>query len=155
MGYIVCCHGRRKSKSYVISPEEKYYSAQLDYLEKCAICGHSVAQVTRTDFNDKISVYRQVNEKARKLFEKLQTSILFEKEPEGLKIQAYSKFYLNYNEYGVKKRCYANLSSLKIGLFDNDTNLPLINYLYPSPKSKISTLSRQVDTLPSTARKLA
>lgn len=119
MSYIHCCAGLRKSKSYSISPEENYLFAQLDYLEKCPICGHTVTQITRIDSDNKVSVCRKINDKARKLFEKLKESILFEKKPEGVRIKAYSKFYLNYNEFGVKKKCYSNLSTLKIGLFEN------------------------------------
>lgn len=119
MSYIHCCAGLRKSKSYSISPEENYLFAQVDYLEKCPICGHTVTQITRIDSENKVSVCRKINDKARKLFEKLKDSILFEKKPEGVRLKAYSKFYLNYNEFGVKKRCYSNLSTLKIGLFEN------------------------------------
>lgn len=119
MGYIHCCAGLRKAKSYSISPDENYSMAQFDYLEECPVCGHTVVQLTRTDFENKISVCRKVNEKARKLFEKLKKLILFEHNPEGLRVKVHSKFYLNYNEYGVKKKCYSNLSSLKMGLFEN------------------------------------
>jgi len=119
MGYIHCCSGLRKTKSYAISPEENFLLAQIDYLDKCPVCGHTVAQLTRIDFQNNVSVYRNINDRARKLFEKLKKHILFEKEPEGKNIKPSSKFYLYYNEYGVKKKCYSNLSSLKIGLFEN------------------------------------
>lgn len=119
MGYIHCCAGLRESKSYSVLPEENYFLAQVDYLEKCPVCGHTVAQLTRIDFDNNISICRKINEKARKLFNNLKKSILFEKKTEGVRVKAYSKFYLNYNEYGVKKRCYSNLSSLKMGLFEN------------------------------------
>lgn len=93
--------------------------AQVDYMEECPVCGHTVLQLTRIDFGNNVSVCRKINDKARKLFNKLKNSILFEKNPEGARLKVYSKFYLNYNEFGVKKRCYSNLSSLKIGLFEN------------------------------------
>lgn len=119
MGYVHCCAGLRKSKTYSVAPEENYMFAQVDYLEECPICGHSVIQLTRIDFENNVSVCRKINEKARKLFDKLKKSILFEKKDEGAGLKLYSKFYLNYNEFGVKKKCYSNLSSLKIGLFEN------------------------------------
>lgn len=119
MGYIHCCAGLRKAKSYSISPEENYLLAQVDYLEKCPICGHTVTQLTRIDFDNNVSVCRKINEKARKLFEKLKDLIIFEKKSEPTRIKVHSKFYLNYNEFGVKKKCYSNLSTLKIGLFEN------------------------------------
>ena len=119
LGYIHCCAGLRKSKSYSISPEGNYLLAQVDYLENCPVCGHTVTQLTRIDFENNVSTYRKINDKARKLFDSLKNSILFEKTPEKSKQNIYSKFYLNYNEYGVKKKCYSNLSTLKIGLFEN------------------------------------
>lgn len=119
MGYIHCCAGLRKSKSYSISPEENYLLAQVDYLETCPICGHTVTQLTRIDSENNVSICRKINDKARKFFDNLKQSILFEKKSEKTKINIYSKFYLNYNEYGIKKKCYSNLSTLKIGLFEN------------------------------------
>ena len=119
MGYIHCCGGLRKAKSYSVVPEKEYHSVLVDFLEECPVCGHTVTQLTRIDFDDNISVYRKTNEKARKLFEKLKSKILFEEKNLFSKIKAYSNFYLNYNEFGVKKRCYSNLSTLKIGLFEN------------------------------------
>lgn len=93
--------------------------AQVDYIDECPVCGHTVLQLTRIDFDNNVSVYRKMNEKARKFFNKLKKLILFEKNAEGARLKVYSKFYLNYNEFGVKKKCYSNLSSLKIGLFEN------------------------------------
>lgn len=92
---------------------------QVDYLEKCPVCGHTVTQLTRIDFENNVSVCRKINDKAKRLFNKLKESILFEKKPEGTTLRIYSKFYLNYNEFGIKKRCYSNLSTLKMGLFEN------------------------------------
>lgn len=119
MGYIHCCSGLRKSKSYSISPEKDYLFAQIDYLEECPVCGHTIAQLIRIDSNNKVSICRKVNEKAKKLFEKLKNSILFEKYVESTRIKTASKFYLSYNEFGVKKKCYSNLSTIKIGLLEN------------------------------------
>lgn len=119
MGYIHCCAGLRKTKSYSISPEEAYLFAQVDFLEKCPVCGHTVTQLTRIDFKNNVSICRKVNEKARKLFDKLKNSILFEQKMENTRLKVYSKFYLHYNEFGVKKKCYSNLSTLKMGLFEN------------------------------------
>lgn len=119
MGYIHCCSGLRKSKSYSLTPEENYFYVQLDYLNECPICGHCVVQLTRIDLNNNISICRKTNGKAEKMFDKLKTSILFEKNAEATSYRNSSKFYLYYNEYGTKKKCYSNLSSLKMGLFEN------------------------------------
>lgn len=120
MGYVHCCAGLRKSKTYSISPEEEYMFAQMDYLDECPICGSTIAQLTRIDFKNNVSVCRKVNDKAKKLFNKIKEIILFEKKEESIRLRGYySNFYLNYNEFGVKKKCYSNLSSLKMGLFEN------------------------------------
>ena len=119
MGYIHCCAGLRESKKYSLIPEDGYMFAQMDYLEKCPVCGHSVIQITRIDFENNISICRKINQKAQKLFDKLKKVIIFEKKSGNFIVNNRSKFYLNYNEYGVKKRCYSNFSSLKIGLFEN------------------------------------
>lgn len=119
MGYIHCCSGLRETKSYSIKPEQDYSFAQVDYLDECPICGHTITQITRIDLNNNVSVYRKINEKAKKLFNKLKSSILFEKNKENHSYNSASKFYLYYNEFGTKKKCYSNLSSLKIGLFEN------------------------------------
>lgn len=119
MGYIHCCAGLRKTKSFSLAPEKKYLIAEVDYLEACPQCGHTVVQLTRIDFDNNICIVRKINEKARNLFEKLKSSILFEKNASKVRVKAYSTFYLNYNEFGVKKKCYSNLSTLKMGLFEN------------------------------------
>lgn len=119
MGFIHCCAGLRKSKSYSVSPEDNYLFAQIDYLEKCPICGHTVTQLTRIDFENNVSICRKINDKARKLFDKLKSSILFENKTQSIGSKVHSNFYLYYNEFGVKKKCYSNLSTLKIGLFEN------------------------------------
>lgn len=120
---IHCCSGLRASKSYAIKPEKDYRFAQIDYLDMCPVCGHTVLQITRIDFDNNVSVCRKINQKARQLFEKLKPSILYQKNRESTRIKAYSKFYLYYNEFGVKKKCYSNLSSLKMGLFENENIL--------------------------------
>ena len=119
MGYIHCCAGLRKSKSFTLQPEANYLYAQLDFLEQCPICGHTVLQITRMDRNNNISVCRKTNEKARKLYAKLKKSIIFEKDKPHNNYAYKSRFYLYYNEYGKKKKCYSNFSSLKMGLFEN------------------------------------
>src|SRR5574344_1285575 len=108
MGYIHCCAGLRKSKTFSLKPEKEYH-----------FCGHCVVQITIIDLDNKISICRKVNQKARCLFDKLKKSIIFKKKSDSPGVKNTSKFYLYYNEFGVKKKCYSNLSSLKMGLFDN------------------------------------
>lgn len=118
MGYIHCCGALHKTRSFKLVPQADFVLCELDYLKKCPVCGHTVVQLTRVDKDDNVSTVRKVNQKAKQFFEKLKKSILYEEVP--LKIpRNCGNFYLNYNEYGVLKRCYSNLSSMKIGLFEN------------------------------------
>lgn len=119
MGYIHCCGALHKTKTYRLVPQGDFVLCEVDYLAKCPICGHTVVQLTRVDDGDNISVVRKVNKKAREFFKKLEKYILYEVRPINYNKINYGKFYLNYNEFGVKKRCYSNLRTLKIGLTEN------------------------------------
>ncbi|MDR1168835.1 MAG: hypothetical protein LBK53_08130 [Heliobacteriaceae bacterium] len=117
MGYIHCCGALRKTRTFKLVPQEKFLLCEIDYLKKCPVCGHLVVQLTRVDNGKEVSTIRKVNEKAQKFFDKMKNQILYENK--FINYPHYGKFYLNYNEFGVKKRCYANLSRLKIGLAEN------------------------------------
>lgn len=93
--------------------------AQLDYLEFCPNCGHTVIQLTRINDNYEISTIRKTNTKARNFLKKIRKEIIKEKNTEKVISNKYSNFYLYYNEFGKIKKCYSNLSSLKLGLFEN------------------------------------
>lgn len=119
MGYIHCCGALHKTRSFCLAPQEKFLMCELDYLVRCPVCGHTVVQLTRVDKNDNISVVRKVNKKAKEFFAKLKNFILYEEKPLNYNRVNSGSFYLNYNEFGVKKRCYSNLKALKIGLNEN------------------------------------
>lgn len=119
MGYIHCCGALHKTKTYRLVPQGNFVLVEADYLLRCPVCGHTVVQLTRVDDKNNISVVRKVNKKAEKFFAHLKNQILYEiKSFDYNKIKS-GKFYLNYNEFGVIKRCYSNLSTLKIGLTEN------------------------------------
>lgn len=119
MGYIHCCGALHKTKTYSLVPQDNFAVCEVDYLPKCPVCGHTVVQLTRVDYSDNISIVRKVNKKAREFLKKLGKYILYEVRPINYSKMNYGKFYLNYNEFGVKKRCYSNLRTLKIGLTEN------------------------------------
>lgn len=121
MGYIHCCGGLRACKTFELKSDEKYKIKELNYLEECPICGHTILQLTRLSTINKISIYRLINKKAKIFFEKYSKDIVKEiDKPENFAFKSNGKFYLNYNEYGRKRRCYSNLSSMKLGLFENN-----------------------------------
>ena len=116
MGYVHCCGALRKTRTFCLSPQEGFRICELDYLATCPVCGHTVVQLTRIDDKDNLSVIRKVNKKAREFFSKLRNFVLYEEKPINFNRMHHGTFYLNYNEFGVKKRCYSNLKTLKIGL---------------------------------------
>ena len=115
MGYIHCCGGLRKTKSFRLSPQDDFVLCEIDYLSKCPICGQLTVQLTRIDKNNKISTIRKSNKKALEFFNRIKSKILYEEKAINYP-KACGKFYLYYNEYGIKKRCYSNLSRMKLGL---------------------------------------
>ena len=119
MGYIHCCGALHKTKSYRLVPRDNFVLCELDVLKCCPVCGHMVVQLTRVSDKDEISTVRKVNAKAKRFFKSLQNFILYEKVPPKAPSPGQGNFYLNYNEYGVMKRCYSNLSTLRIGLYEN------------------------------------
>ncbi len=119
MGYIHCCGALHKTKTFRLAPQGDFIVCEVDYLHKCPICGHTVVQLTRIGKDKNLSVIRKVNMKAKKFFEKLKNKFICEIRPYNYSKNYGSKFYLNYNEFGIKKRCYSNLRTLKIGLTEN------------------------------------
>ncbi len=118
LGYLQCCGALRKTRTYEISDTRKNFkTCLLDVLEKCPVCGNYIVQLTRVDFKNNVSFIRKRNSKAVKFFLKLKPFILHELG--NYKIPHGSKFFLYYNEFGIKKRCYSSLYSLQIGKFDN------------------------------------
>lgn len=115
MGYIHCCGALHRTRTYCLVPQSDYTVCEIDYLKRCPICGSLSVQLTRIDKEDNLSVIRKQNAKGIKFFEKLKKFILYEEKPLDYSKIPVGKFYLNYNEFGVKKRCYSNFSSLKIG----------------------------------------
>ena len=116
MGYIHCCGGLRKTKSFVLAPYENFTICELDILNQCPVCGNFSIQITRLNSENQISTIRYTNNKAKKFLQRIKPKILYEKINYNYNLKYLGKFYLNYNEYGVKKRCYSNFSTLKIGL---------------------------------------
>lgn len=119
MGYVQCCSALHKCRTFLFKTYNNVIFKQVDYLEKCPICGHTVLQLTKINLENKILVYRIKNKKARTFLEKYSKDIIKEETISNKYIRYHGKFYLNYNEYGKIKKCYSNLRTMKLGLFDN------------------------------------
>lgn len=116
MGFIHCCGGLRKTRSFKLIPQDNFVLCEVDYLQKCPVCGHTTVQLTRINKLNEITTIRRTNKKAITFFNKLKSKILYEKEYVNHSQKNLGKFYLYYNEYGTQKRCYSNLSNMKLGL---------------------------------------
>jgi len=129
MPVIYCCGGLRRCKQFELVPQDGYIKVTIHLLDECPQCGHAVAMLTRYDLNHDISFVRKTKEKALKLFERCKSSILYEQKRN---VVPRSTFYLFYNEFGKKKRCYSNLSTMQMGLFEDGQEIPApMDYVTP------------------------
>lgn len=133
MALIHCCGRLQKTKAFVCEPSDGYIHMRLDWLPVCKSCRSTVLQVTRFDLDHNISRFRRTEKVARELFDSLRTSIIYEVESPFCIIPTHSGSYLCYSEFGVKKRCYSSLSTLKAGLFES-LSLPEKRFVMLSKK---------------------
>lgn len=116
MPYIFCCNKKRNCDAYKLENIPGVILNYAYFIEACPICGHTVLVIKRYNPDGTVSEVRKKNDAARKLFDKLRPSIVCKllqmSEEQG------GKSFLRYNEYGVVKKCYSNLSTLHIGLFE-------------------------------------
>lgn len=113
MSVIECCGQRQKTHAYICDPPKGFVFQQIDFLVLCKQCKATVMQVTRLDCDNNISTFRRTEWAARALFEKMRPSILYKIPSPHVIVNQKSNFYLNYNEFGKVKKCYANFSSLE------------------------------------------
>ncbi len=117
MGYIHCCGGMRETKSFSLFPSDGFVLCDMDILAECPVCGHYVIQLTRIDNTNSLSTIRLTNNKARKFWSRAKSKIMYEHSKyDGCLFTNRGTFYLGYSEFGVKKRCYSNLSNLRLGI---------------------------------------
>lgn len=116
MPYIFCCNQKRICDAYKLENLPGLILNYAYFVEACPSCGHTVLVLRRYAPDGSVSEVRKKNEAARKLFDKVRCSIIC-KLPKTQEEQG-GKSFLRYNAFGVIKKCYSNLSSLKMGLFD-------------------------------------
>lgn len=113
---IQCCKKKVKCRVWMLSSlknEAKFLKQAI-----CPVCGQKIAIVERKTWNDKISFVRKNDEEAEELIEKVSCDILYELLP--TKINERHGFYLQYSEYGKIKKCFSNLSTLRLGRIKNN-----------------------------------
>lgn len=116
---IRCCNKSHKARVFLLQPR-KGYKDTFFKIAYCPVCKRTFAVLERTSTRtNKVSYIRaQGYEKVFEYHKTLQAWIITELS--NTKIASGSSFYLNYNEYGKKKKCYSNLSSLKLGLIKSN-----------------------------------
>jgi hypothetical protein len=125
----ILCHGvYQKADIFKIVPtadniEEEY----VLYLSSCVICDRPVLEIHRIDTLGKI--LEPVRLKTKNIPKFLDSMTVLWK-PVKLRSIAipFSRFSLNYNEYGKRKKCYQNLYSLELGKIDTDPYKNLKHY---------------------------
>lgn len=128
MGRIECCEHQRLSINYDVEPAKGFMSAVLKVIyNNCPICGHFIVELERINIDGEKSIVRKINNEAYKFYDKIEPYII--RQVKNVNNVVIGKFYLNYSEYGKKKRCYSNLTTLKMGLFDNFDNVSESKYL--------------------------
>ena len=88
------------------------------YLKNCSVCSKPALEIIRIDMWGKIIPPVRLN--TRNIADFLKTiNVIPNKEPLVFS-KPYSRFYLCYNNFGKKEKCYQNLSRLKIGAVETD-----------------------------------
>lgn len=109
---LKCCGIRQKSTAFVCDAPSGFLYQRIDFLVCCKHCKRTVMQVSRLNHVHEVSYFRRTDEAARALFERMRTSILYKiVEPYEI-APTHGSFYLMYNDFGRKSRCYSNLSAL-------------------------------------------
>ena len=109
---LKCCGVRQKTSAFICDAPSGFLYQRIDFLVRCKVCKRTVMHVLRLDASNNSSGFRRTDEQARELFDKMRTSILYKiVEPYEI-APTKGSFYLGYNEFGLKKRCYSNFSSL-------------------------------------------
>lgn len=125
MSFIQCCGKMWKAKAYRLIPDNGSIYAVLKEMKwGCPQCDNYKIEIEKVGVNGETKTIVYENEKAIKMLDKLKTSIMYEFKQQD-KSAVGSAFYLNYSEYGKKKKCYSNLSTLKMGLFESSYKLPV------------------------------
>ena len=121
------CHDRKitiKNEDKVITTEGKQYNYLNEYIISgyCDICKNLfVLHLYETYNGTKIKREYRGKNAVKFLSKVIQTVRMYKSQ------QIDYRLYLNYNEYGTTKKCYSNLSSLKLGREDTYQGLRKTN----------------------------
>ena len=124
---LECCGTLQKAKILQVPVSEEsllfrkdFQKFYIAYVEKCINkkCPGKIIKLGLT--YDKELIEFKAKRKYLKLYKRIANEELDCIKINSLKNSFDSRFYLYYNEYGEIKRCYSNLSSLKLGMIPDD-----------------------------------
>ena len=126
MAFIDCCG--KKHKALVFELKTKEFDCVSKTLKSayCPVCGKTIVLIEKKVFEkgvEKLKCVRRQGKEADLLFDKVEKDILCQV-PERVNVFCQKGFFLRYNEYGKIKKCFTNLSSLRLGLLD--FNIPSV-----------------------------
>ena len=127
MAYIECCGKKHKAIVFELKLNNDGCVSKILKNAFCPICGKNIIVIEKKMFVDGVEQVRYIRrqgKEADKLFDKLENDIICVI-PELKNVQYKKGFFLKYNEYGKIKKCYSNLSALKLGIFD--TNISILS----------------------------
>lgn len=125
MAYIECCGKKHKAIVFELKLKNDNCVSKILKNAFCPHCGKNIIIIEEKMLRngvEQIRYVRRQGKEADKLFDKLEKDILCQI-IEQKNVQYKKGFYLNCNEYGKIKKCYSNLSSLKLGLFDSELTI--------------------------------
>lgn len=124
MARLVCCGVGQKAEIVKISPTKQNISHEfILHLKKCVKCEKQSLEIIRIGlYGEKINPVRLKTANISDFLSDIH--ILWKPKTLNLVPKYLPRFLLNYNEYGVIKKCNSNLSSLTLGRVETD---PLID----------------------------
>lgn len=125
MAYIECCGKKHKAIVFELKLNNDGCISKILKNAYCPVCGKNIVVIEKKLFVggiEQIRFVRRQGKEADKLFDKLEKDILCQI-VEYKNAQYKKGFYLHYNEYGKIKKCYSNLSTLKLGLFETGLSI--------------------------------
>lgn len=109
---VECCGSFRKADIYELVTDKKEEYKLLKTF-RCPICKQVNTLLEKKTFDGNISYVRFKGRKAEQFLDRQYCNIMFEIKPQVQYCS--SNFYLKYSEYGKVKKCFSNLSTLKLG----------------------------------------
>lgn len=131
MTRIICHSVKQNAQVFKVVPTKKNTADEfVVYLDKCVVCNQSVLEIIRFDcWGEPFDTVRLKTRNISAFLDSM--SVIWKPKKIAYMQTPSSRFVLGYNEFGVKKKCSQNISSLMLGKIETDPLLDLKNYSQP------------------------